>query len=105
VDGEAVERAGRNEPLRLPAGKHHLLVTGENIQTVNESFIVVRGENPVLRVKIVPKPARGRYDDDHERRRRDDDHERRRYDDDDDHERRHRDDGERKRRRHDDDDD
>jgi hypothetical protein len=54
VDGERVESAGMNEPLRLRPGKHHLLVTGKNIQPVSTSFTVARGDNPVLQVRLVP---------------------------------------------------
>jgi predicted Ser/Thr protein kinase len=53
VDGESIDSAGLDEPLRLRPGKHHLLVTGTKIQTVSESFTVARGDNPVLRVKLV----------------------------------------------------
>jgi hypothetical protein len=55
VDGERVESGGLNEPLRLRAGKHHLLITGNTIETVSESFIVARGDNPVLRVRLSPR--------------------------------------------------
>jgi hypothetical protein len=55
VDGEPVEGAGVNEPLRLRPGKHHLLVTGKNIEPVSTSFTVARGDNPALRVQLVPR--------------------------------------------------
>jgi hypothetical protein len=76
VDGAPVDSAGTEEPLQLRPGEHHLLVTGEQIQPVSTSFTVVRGDNPVLRVRLEPraddpdsKPspgARGRrhHDDD-----------------------------------------
>jgi hypothetical protein len=55
VDGEHVESAGVNEPLRLRPGKHHLLVTGKKIQPVSTSFTVTRGDNPALRVQLVAR--------------------------------------------------
>jgi predicted Ser/Thr protein kinase len=79
VDGEAIDSARLNEPLRFSVGQHNLLITGRNIQTVDTSFTVGRGENPAFPVKLVPKPARRRHhDDDH------DDHDKRHHDDDDD---------------------
>jgi predicted Ser/Thr protein kinase len=55
VDGEPVAAPAVNGPLRLPAGKHHLLVTGKKVQPVSTSFTVIRGENPALRVQLVPR--------------------------------------------------
>jgi hypothetical protein len=74
IDGERLDRAALHEPLRLQAGEHHLLVTGKRIQTVSQPFTVARGDNPVLRVGLVPRaedddPGRGRRG----RRPRDDD--------------------------------
>jgi tRNA A-37 threonylcarbamoyl transferase component Bud32 len=65
IDGERLDGAGLHEPLRLQAGKHHLLVTGKGIEPFNEQFTVAPGDNPVLRVKLVPRaeaaePGRGR---------------------------------------------
>jgi predicted Ser/Thr protein kinase len=60
VDGEPVDRAGLSEPLRFRTGRHHLLVTGSQIQTVSESFLVVPGDNPVLRLRLLPRADRGR---------------------------------------------
>jgi hypothetical protein len=53
VDGERID--GVNEPLRLPPGKHHLLVTGKQTQPVSTSFTVERGDNQVLRVRLEPR--------------------------------------------------
>jgi predicted Ser/Thr protein kinase len=69
VDGQPIERTRLGEPLRFRTGEHHLLVTGSQIQSVSESFTVVRGDNPVLRVRFVPRvePARTshrRHEDD-----------------------------------------
>jgi hypothetical protein len=72
VDGESIDSAGLDEPLRLRPGKHHLLVTGRKIQTVSESFTVARGDNPVLRVKLV-STADDRRSKSHGRRHEDDD--------------------------------
>jgi hypothetical protein len=55
VDGEPVESAGVDEPLRLPPGRHHLLVTGKKVRPVSTSFTVARGDNPALRVPLVPR--------------------------------------------------
>jgi predicted Ser/Thr protein kinase len=55
VDGERIDSATLNEPLRLRPGKHHLLVAGKQIQTVSTSFNVVSGANPALRVQLVPR--------------------------------------------------
>jgi hypothetical protein len=60
MDGEPVDGARLNEPLRLRTGPHHLLVTGRQILTVRESFLIARGDNPVLRVKLVPLASPGR---------------------------------------------
>jgi hypothetical protein len=72
VDGDPLESAAVNEPLRLRPGKHHLFVTGEKIQPVSKSFTVAPGANPVLRVQLVPRadapatptPRRRHHDDD-----------------------------------------
>jgi hypothetical protein len=84
VDGEFVEN-GATEPLRLRPGQHLLLVTGENVQPVSTSFTVARGDNPVLRVRLVPRTddqadpirrrssrgsGRGHDDDDDDREKR-----------------------------------
>jgi serine/threonine protein kinase len=74
VDGERIESASLNEPLHLRPGKHHLLVTGKRIQSVSTSFTVVRGDNPILRIQLVPQ------DDDDPRRHDDDDHKERKDD-------------------------
>jgi hypothetical protein len=77
VDGEPIDSAVK-EPLRLRPGKHHLLVTGKKIQPVSTSFTVGRGDNPVLRVQLVPRTdavgdppvtPRRRHDDDHRERK------------------------------------
>jgi hypothetical protein len=96
VDGERVESAGGTEPLRLRPGKHHLLVTGKQIQPVSTSFTVARGDNPALRVQLVPRvdaaadpgppppvTPRRRHDDDDRKDHKDGrkDHKDDRYDD------------------------
>jgi hypothetical protein len=95
VDGEPIASDGANEPLRLRPGKHHLMITGKKIQPVSTTFTVVRGDNPSLRVQLVPQadtaanpilpvssPPR-RHDDDDRKERKDIRKERKddRYDD------------------------
>jgi hypothetical protein len=60
VDGEVLDGAGLNGPLRLTPGKHHLMVTGKRIRPISASFTVERGDNPVLKVQL----ARRRHNDD-----------------------------------------
>jgi predicted Ser/Thr protein kinase len=97
VDGERIDSGALNKPLQLRSGRHHLLVSGAKIQQVSTSFTVVPGDNPVLRVQLVPRAdavadpvPRRRYSDDDDDRKPG----RRHGDDDDDHEpgRRHHDD-------------
>ncbi len=57
VDGEIIHILGVGKPLKLWVGEHHLWVTGENFETVSESFTVKRGKNPILRVRLKPRPA------------------------------------------------
>jgi hypothetical protein len=96
VDGEFIDN-GATEPLRLRPGQHLLLVTGENVQPVSTFFSVARGDNPALRVRLVPRadapgdPVRWRQSSGTRRRHEDDDDDRekrstgvpRRHDDDD----------------------
>jgi hypothetical protein len=37
----------------MRAGRHQLLVTGTNYETVSQSSTVRKGDNPVLRVEVV----------------------------------------------------
>jgi serine/threonine protein kinase len=55
VDGDTVSIDGLDEPLRLKAGDHELIVTGKNFQTATKSFTVKRGDNPVLHITIPEK--------------------------------------------------
>jgi hypothetical protein len=64
VDGERVDGAGLNEPLRLPPGKHHLMITGKRIKPISAPFTVERGDNPVLRVQLEPRRRHEDDDDD-----------------------------------------
>jgi predicted Ser/Thr protein kinase len=82
VDGERIDSAGLNELLRLRPGKHHLLVTGKTIQPLSLSFTVARGDNPALRVHLVPRAEAA--DDPPPRRKKDRPRRRQREDDDDD---------------------
>jgi hypothetical protein len=55
LDGKSLDSAALNRPLRLKPGKHRLVVTGPKIQTVDTSFTLAPGDNPVLRVPLVPQ--------------------------------------------------
>jgi hypothetical protein len=114
VDGERVENGRLNEPLRLRPGKHHMQVTGKKIQPVSSSFTVARGDNPVLKVQLIPRadaaadpappapvPPRRKSDDD--RKERDDDWKERKDRDDDLKDRKERDDDWKERKKRDDD--
>jgi len=57
LDGEVIEIRGLGRPLRVRACEHELLVTGEDFETFNRSFIVKRGTEERLRITLVPKPA------------------------------------------------
>lgn len=52
-----VNITGLDEPIKLRTGKHGLVVTGKDIEPVQESFTVRRGENPALRVTLVRQGA------------------------------------------------
>lgn len=58
VDG-TIDVTNLDEPLRLKAGEHGLVVTGKNYETISKSFTVKRGTNPVLRAELheIAKPA------------------------------------------------
>jgi hypothetical protein len=89
IDDEPIDAAALARPLSLPAGVHRLLVRGDGLETVNESFTVARGENPVLRLTLLAKPDEPAADRGERKRRPrehdDDDHRRKphRSDDDD----------------------
>jgi hypothetical protein len=53
IDGDTVSLAALDEPLRLRAGEHELVVTGTNFKTVSRTFTVKRGNNPSFRVELV----------------------------------------------------
>jgi serine/threonine protein kinase len=67
VNGQRIDRTSLNEPLRLLPGRHHLLVTGKKIRRVDTYFSVTPGDNPALRVHLVPRDD---DDDDHDKRER-----------------------------------
>jgi Protein kinase domain len=54
LDGEPVTMAPAPKAFRLAAGKHHLAVTGRKVQPISTTFTVARGENPALRIHLVP---------------------------------------------------
>jgi len=55
VDGDTIEITGLDRPLRLRAGEHNLIVTGDDFETVTQSFTVKRGTAEALRVTLLPK--------------------------------------------------
>lgn len=55
IDGDTVSLAGLDEPLRLKASDHHLLVSGQNFETLSKKFTVKRGANEVLKIELVPR--------------------------------------------------
>jgi formylglycine-generating enzyme required for sulfatase activity len=55
IDDRAFSVADLDRPLRLRAEEHRLLVTGPDFETVSGSFTVMRGDNPPMRVPLVPK--------------------------------------------------
>jgi len=89
LDGETIDRARLNESFQLPPGEHRLVITGKNVQSVDETFTIARGDNPTLRVRLLVKPKKRHLDDDDDE---DDDHHKRRHSDDDDHKKPHSDD-------------
>jgi formylglycine-generating enzyme required for sulfatase activity len=56
VDGDTIDVAGLNEPIRLRAGEHNLLVEAGEYRTYTKSFSVRRESDEVLRVALEPKP-------------------------------------------------
>jgi len=60
IDGEVIDIKVLDKPLRLRAREHQLVVTGEDFETMSESFTVRRGVNPVLRIQLLSNgPAEG----------------------------------------------
>jgi formylglycine-generating enzyme required for sulfatase activity/serine/threonine protein kinase/Flp pilus assembly protein TadD len=57
VDGDTIDLAGLDQPLRLRVGTHGLVVAGKDFETVAESFTVKRGTEVPLRITLIPKPA------------------------------------------------
>ncbi len=56
VDGDTVVLQFADEQLRFRAGKHDLVVTGKDFETVSKSFTVKRGKNEEpIKVTLVPK--------------------------------------------------
>ncbi|MFO0878116.1 MAG: family 16 glycoside hydrolase [Gemmataceae bacterium] len=55
LDGEKVELAGLDRPLKLQAGEHGLTVTGADFETVTRSFTVKRGEKQVVQITLQPR--------------------------------------------------
>ena len=59
INGDVIEIAGLEDPIRLRPGQHELLVTSDNFETYTKSFKVKRGGNPVLEVTLVPLKSAG----------------------------------------------
>lgn len=55
VDSDTIEIIGLDRPLRLRAGEHNLIVTGDDFETVTQSFTVKRGTATPLRVTLLRK--------------------------------------------------
>ena len=55
VDGEAISLAGLDRPIRFRVGEHGIVVTGEDYETVTQTFTVKRGMEDTLKVTLVPK--------------------------------------------------
>ncbi|QEH32060.1 Serine/threonine-protein kinase PknB [Aquisphaera giovannonii] len=56
VDGDAISVEGLGEPLKLRVGGHLLEVEGKDFASRSESFTIKRGDNPAIRLTLVPKP-------------------------------------------------
>jgi serine/threonine protein kinase len=54
LDGQVIPANALAEPLKLKSGEHHLLFTGEDLQTLDRVFAVKSGSNPPLSVKLQP---------------------------------------------------
>ncbi|HUG90536.1 MAG TPA: protein kinase, partial [Planctomycetaceae bacterium] len=57
IDDGIVSIAGLKEPLRIEPGEHDLTITGPDFETISRSFTVLRGENPALKIDLVPRRA------------------------------------------------
>ncbi len=57
MNGQQIEIAGLDQPLRLRTGEHDLVVSGSDFETVTRSFTVKRGGEDTLRITLVGKPA------------------------------------------------
>jgi len=57
IDGDTVEIAGLDKPLRLKVGDHILLVSSDEFTSVSQSFTVRRAKEEVLRVSLRPAAA------------------------------------------------
>lgn len=57
VDGEQVELAGLERPLKLTAGEHGLTVTSPDFETITQKFTVKKGEKEIVKVTLKPKAA------------------------------------------------
>jgi formylglycine-generating enzyme required for sulfatase activity/serine/threonine protein kinase len=56
VDGDVIELAGLDRPLRLRTGEHAIEVTGEDYRTVSQTFTVTRGSETPVQITLERKP-------------------------------------------------
>ncbi len=55
IDGDNIDIAGLEDPLRLSVGEHGLEVTSDKFKTFTNSFTVRRGEQELVHVTLEPK--------------------------------------------------
>ncbi len=56
IDGNKIDIAGLEDPLRLAVGEHGLEVTSGEFKSVTQFFTVHRGEQEVVRITLEPTP-------------------------------------------------
>jgi formylglycine-generating enzyme required for sulfatase activity/tRNA A-37 threonylcarbamoyl transferase component Bud32 len=54
LDGKPIATGGRDEPIRLTTGEHHLRVAGSSYQPWRRTFTVQHGSNPALTIPLAP---------------------------------------------------
>jgi len=57
LDG-TIDITGLDHPLRVRAGQHYILVTGDDFETKSKWFSVKRGKEELVRISFVPIPTR-----------------------------------------------
>lgn len=56
IDGQSVETAALEEPLKLKTGQHELSVIADDFEPVKQTFTVGWGDNPVIRIDLQRRP-------------------------------------------------